>query len=194
MALLPVTAMLNGTCLQLMWICACLVLRCDNLPTKPRQCRKHSPFSRLMHSTKFYTVMVVVVEVAFFLACKDFGRTFNPSFPICGVWLLFFMEISSRTQIPFFMPGSVHSGSMSWDDCGQMFLDKLHISLFLDRCPNYAWTATKSAHSDFVGPRVYVCLGVTCHLHFWQNDQGLLRATAVTQGGPNAKLSVSTQS
>ena len=30
--------------------------------------------------------------------------------------------------------------------------------------------------------RVYVCLAVTCHLHFWQNDQDLLRATAVTRG------------
>ena len=30
--------------------------------------------------------------------------------------------------------------------------------------------------------RVYVCLGVTCHLHFWQNDRDLLRATAVTRG------------
>ena len=29
---------------------------------------------------------------------------------------------------------------------------------------------------------MYVSLGVTCHLHFWQNDQGLLRATAVTWG------------
>ena len=25
-------------------------------------------------------------------------------------------------------------------------------------------------------------LAVTCHLHFWQNDRGLLRATAVTRG------------
>ena len=30
--------------------------------------------------------------------------------------------------------------------------------------------------------KVYVCLSVTCHLHFWQNDRGLLRATAVTEG------------
>ena len=29
---------------------------------------------------------------------------------------------------------------------------------------------------------VYACLGVTCHLHFWQNDRDLLRATAVTWG------------
>ena len=28
----------------------------------------------------------------------------------------------------------------------------------------------------------YVCLTVTCHLHFWQNDRDLLRATAVTRG------------
>ena len=27
--------------------------------------------------------------------------------------------------------------------------------------------------------KVYACLSVTTHLHFWQNDQGLLRATAV---------------
>ena len=25
-----------------------------------------------------------------------------------------------------------------------------------------------------------VCLAVTCHLHFWQNDRNLLRDTAVT--------------
>ena len=30
--------------------------------------------------------------------------------------------------------------------------------------------------------RVYAYLAVTCHLHFWQNDLDLLRATAVTRG------------
>ena len=29
---------------------------------------------------------------------------------------------------------------------------------------------------------VYASLAVTCHLRFWQNDRGLLRATAVTWG------------
>ena len=29
---------------------------------------------------------------------------------------------------------------------------------------------------------VCVCLAVTCHLHFWQNDRDLLLATAVTRG------------
>ena len=30
--------------------------------------------------------------------------------------------------------------------------------------------------------KVYACFAVTCHLHFWQNDRDLLRATAVTWG------------
>ena len=30
--------------------------------------------------------------------------------------------------------------------------------------------------------RVYACLAVTCHLHFWQKNWDLLRATAVTRG------------
>ena len=30
--------------------------------------------------------------------------------------------------------------------------------------------------------KVYACLAVICHLHFWRNDRGLLRATVVTQG------------
>ena len=30
--------------------------------------------------------------------------------------------------------------------------------------------------------KVYACLVATCHLRFWQDDRGLLRATAVTRG------------
>ena len=30
--------------------------------------------------------------------------------------------------------------------------------------------------------KVYACIAVTCHLHFWQNDRYLLRATEVTRG------------
>ena len=33
--------------------------------------------------------------------------------------------------------------------------------------------------------KVYACLAVTCHRHFWQSDWGLLRATAVTWGYQN---------
>ena len=41
---------------------------------------------------------------------------------------------------------------------------------------------------------VYACLGVTCHLHFWQNDRGPSRATAITRGLNGHRIRVSTQS
>ena len=47
---------------------------------------------------------------------------------------------------------------------------------------------------DFVGSRINAFLGVTCHLHFWQNDQGLLCAIAVTQGMNRHQARVSTKS
>ena len=91
------------------------------------------------------------------------------------------------------MPVSVHSGSVSWDKCGRVFPDKLHVSSFLDRFPHYVWTAVWSAHSVFIESQVYVCLHVTCHLHFQQDDQGLLHATAVTQRWNRHHIRVSTQ-
>ena len=42
-----------------------------------------------------------------------------------------------------------------------------------------------SLQCDFIQShtgRVYVCLAVTCHLQFWQNDRDLVRATVVTRG------------
>ena len=41
---------------------------------------------------------------------------------------------------------------------------------------------------------MHACLGVTCQLHLWQNDRGLLRATAVTRGWNGHRIRVSTQS
>ena len=34
------------------------------------------------------------------------------------------------------MPGSVHSGSANWDDCGRVFPDELRVSSFPDRLPD----------------------------------------------------------
>ena len=42
--------------------------------------------------------------------------------------------------------------------------------------------------------KVYACLAVTCHLHFWRNDRDLLSATAVTRGGTDTEIRVSTES
>ena len=52
-----------------------------------------------------------------------------------GSWLfcyLFFFEWRSAHthQTHFLRQGSVHSGSVSWDDCGRMFPHKLHVSCF----------------------------------------------------------------
>ena len=40
---------------------------------------------------------------------------------------------------------------------------------------------------------MYAGLGVTCHLHLWQNDRSLLCATAVTRGWNGHRISVYTQ-
>ena len=47
----------------------------------------------------------------FFLACEDFGRMFDHSVPACT--FVVEVEISSRTLIPLYRPGSVLSGSAS---------------------------------------------------------------------------------
>ena len=46
-----------------------------------------------------------------------------------------------------------------------------------------------SLHSNHIR-KVYACLTVTCHLHFWQNDRDLLRAATnwVCQGMLRGKL------
>ena len=124
----------------------------------------------------------------FFLACaEDFGRMVDHSFPACA-FFFFEVQISLGTLIPLLWPGSVHSGSAS------CFLTSCVSARFPDRFPHYAWTAAWSAHSDFVGSRMYACLGITCHLHFWQNDRSLLRASAVTRGWNGQRIKVSPQS
>ena len=57
-------------------------------------------------------------------------RIFDHSFPACAFFFFFWSEISSRTLIPHFIPGSVHSGSARWDDRGRISPDKLRVSSF----------------------------------------------------------------
>ena len=67
---------------------------------------------------------------------------FDLSFLACAFFVVVGkVEISSRTLIPLYMPGSVHSGSAGCDDCGRMFPDKLRVSSFPERFSHYAWTA-----------------------------------------------------
>ena len=70
----------------------------------------------------------------FFLTSENSEGRFKDSFPArtsCFLTLFFFkVEISSHTPIPLYGPGSIHSGSASWDDCEQVFPDDLHVSPF----------------------------------------------------------------
>ena len=50
---------------------------------------------------------------SFFPACQDLERMYNHSFPACTFFLAFKVEISLRTLIPLFRPGSVHRDSGS---------------------------------------------------------------------------------
>ena len=50
----------------------------------------------------------------FFFACEDFGRIYEIHSPPAFFFFFFLLaEISSRTLIALFRPGSVHSGSAS---------------------------------------------------------------------------------
>ena len=115
-------------------------------------------------------------------------------------FFFFEVEISLCALIPLSMPGSVHSGSASWDDCGWMFLDKLSVSSFPDRFPHpgqlhvsllwLSWVKGVCMPPALLAEsRVYAC-----HLHFWQNDQGLLHASVVTQGWNRHWIRISIQS
>ena len=58
------------------------------------------------------------------------------------------------------------------------------------------WTPYNHAPCQFMQShicKVHAYLAVTCHLHFWQNDRDLLCATAVTRGGMETEIRVSTE-
>ena len=66
------------------------------------------------------------------------------------------------------------------------YMEKNH-TLNLDHMENESHFIQSHVHM------VNVCLVVTCHLHFWQKDQDLLHATAITRGWNILKY-VSTES
>ena len=135
------------------------------------------------------------IFIRFLVAFSPLARIWGECLTMHSLPALFFkVEISPHTLIPLIRPKSVHSGSASWDDCSWMFYDKLHVGFFPNRSPHYAWTVAWSAHSNLAGPRVHAYLGVTCHLHFWQNGQGLLCTTAATWGWNGCRIRVSKQS
>ena len=99
--------------------------------------------------------------MAFSSLARILGECSTTCFKPASFFFFFEVEISSLTLIPLYRPGSVHSGSASSDDCGRVFPDKLRVSSVPDTLLHYALTATESAHSDFVGSKVYACIDVT---------------------------------
>ena len=106
-------------------------------------------------------------------------RSFNP----CLHFFFFFfeVEISSCPLIPL----SLCQDQSTMAQQAEMTVAKCSLTSCMssspDRIQHHAWTTAQSAHSNFIGSRVYACLDVTCNLHFWQNDQGLSCAAAVRQ-------------
>ena len=63
---------------------------------------------------------------------QGFQENVNHSFPACALKKTqHYVEISLHTLLPLLMPRLVHSGSVSWDDFGRMFPDKLCVSISL---------------------------------------------------------------
>ena len=68
-----------------------------------------------------------------------------------------------------------------------MYLQRLHGWCHMKLLPSRRVPCTPYNHTPchFMQShirKVHACLAVICHLHFWQNDQDLLRPTAVTRG------------
>ena len=131
------------------------------------------------------------VFYCFFLACEKFWEcstlhsppALSFSFSLFFFFFFFWLEISLSTLIPLFRPGSVHSGSASWDDFRWVFSVELGVSFFPDRLPLYL-----CLDSDIVSPLrlrlveglcVFRCNLPPALLAEWP---GSFRATAVTRG------------
>ena len=112
-----------------------------------------------------------------------FRENVQPFIPHLPIFFFFFLVANSlRTLIPLFRPGSVHSGSASWDDSGLAFSASCVWTRFPDRFPNNAWTAALSTYSWLRWVKV-VCV-FRCNLPpaFLAEWRGLLCATVVTWG------------
>ena len=74
-----------------------------------------------------------------------------------------------------------------WISTGVVYLQRWHGWCHMKLLPSRRVLCTPYNHAPchFMQShirKVYACLAVTCHLHFWQSDRGLLRAAAVTRG------------
>ena len=98
----------------------------------------------------------------------------------CDLVVCYWMSDSSFTQ-------HVKSG----DRTVQLYMaGATWICCCLGTCSAYTIQPLTSLLCHFIQSyicMVYMCLAVTCHLQFWQNDWDVLRATAVTWGRTDTK-------
>ena len=130
-------------------------------------------------SSKCYfhlTLGILLHVTSWWLASKEnFGRTLDYSFSTCTFFPL--VDASVRTLIPLFMPGSVHSGSASWDTVAECSLTSCVRMTYtcwsqLPKTDDWLWSnnlkllSTRSVHILFHAIRDIIWRMVTCLLVF----------------------------
>ena len=109
------------------------------------------------------------------------GNEAQQSIPCLHFFFSLFLEISLHAPVPLFRLGSVHSGSASWNNCGQVFPNELHVGSFPWLVVGSHSMPGQNSQPTFTSlGQGHAYLSVTCRQHFWQNGQGLLRVMTVT--------------
>ena len=168
---IPVSSPENTLVLYLVKVCFCLE-QPSNL--------------EFIHICLFSPAAMVVV-VAFSSRARILGECSTIYSPTALFFFLFKVEISSRKLIPLFRPDQstlAQRDETTVTDC----------SLASCVWARFLIDSHTLPEQRLDGSRVYASLGVTCHLHFWQNNRDFVRATAVTRGWNGHRIRVSTQS
>ena len=109
---------------------------------------------------------------SFHCFCKDLGVTFDNSSPTVAFFTSFFLLFFKRK-----------SAEMTVAECLLISCVWAPFSL----TGSYIMPGQHSQPTPTLLGQMCMHSGVTCHFHFWQNDQGLLQAAAVIQGGTDTK-------
>ena len=146
-------------------------------------------------------LVIFLVVVAFFSPVRIWGEDFNDSFPTCTFFL--FLKWTSAHAHQFHWKKYIYQARISSQGLSQLRQHWPSVSwwvscdlVFSDRFPRSR--TMPGQHSQptptLSGQGCMHVLSFTCHLQFWQNDCGLLCATAGTGGGTDTRERVSTES
>ena len=131
----------------------------------------------------------------FFLACEDFGRMSHRPFIPCMRFCLFVFSWRLGREHLF---NSLHQDQSTVAQRAETTMAKCPLTSCVWACFRIGFLTLPGQRHSQPTPtslgREYACLGVTCHPHVWQNDRGLIRATAVKRGWCGHRIRVSTQS